>query len=238
MIGLGGVPRRRARHLRRPRSASRIRHRSDTGNVHDRPGYGVGTRNRYTDQRHRPQRRPPVEGRGPRRAAKAAFPAPAATAKRRRAARIRTAGRARDPRRPRRPLQRPDPPVGATARPHPALHRFRPGQRRRPGQQGRHCWHGERAIDRWRFARTRRRQRACLSCRNSAPSAPSSTARPQGYSAHDPQLRRAFASARLHHRARAAARARRRRRQRLGRQRAAGRSACGRCRSTSTKAPG
>lgn len=38
---------------------------SDTGTVHDRPGYGVGTRNRYTDQDTGPNRDPQFGGRGP-----------------------------------------------------------------------------------------------------------------------------------------------------------------------------
>ena len=38
---------------------------SDTGNVRDRPGYGVGTRNRYTDRDTGPNADRQFEGRGP-----------------------------------------------------------------------------------------------------------------------------------------------------------------------------
>ena len=38
---------------------------SDTGNVRDRPGYGVGTRNRYTDRDTGPNADPQFQGRGP-----------------------------------------------------------------------------------------------------------------------------------------------------------------------------
>ena len=38
---------------------------SDTGNVRDRPGYGVGTRNRYTDRDTGPNADPQFHGRGP-----------------------------------------------------------------------------------------------------------------------------------------------------------------------------
>jgi hypothetical protein len=38
---------------------------SDTGNVRDRPGYGVGTRSQYTDQDTGPNRDAQFHGRGP-----------------------------------------------------------------------------------------------------------------------------------------------------------------------------
>jgi hypothetical protein len=38
---------------------------SDTGQVHDRPGYGVGTRNQYTDRDTGPNADPQFHGRGP-----------------------------------------------------------------------------------------------------------------------------------------------------------------------------
>lgn len=38
---------------------------SDTGNVRDRPGYGVGTRNQYTDRDTGPNADPQFHGRGP-----------------------------------------------------------------------------------------------------------------------------------------------------------------------------
>jgi len=38
---------------------------SDVGQVHDRPGYGVGTRNQYTDQDTGPNADPQFHGRGP-----------------------------------------------------------------------------------------------------------------------------------------------------------------------------
>jgi hypothetical protein len=38
---------------------------SDTGQVHDRPGYGVGVRNQYTDRDTGPNGDPQFHGRGP-----------------------------------------------------------------------------------------------------------------------------------------------------------------------------
>ena len=38
---------------------------ADTGTVRDRPGYGVGTRNRYTDRDTGPNADPQFQGRGP-----------------------------------------------------------------------------------------------------------------------------------------------------------------------------